>query len=753
MFHSDKPIRSGKEDKLGREYFAEKLANAFLNMKNADTFTVGLYGKWGSGKTSIVNMMLEKIEDEQVERAEEKKFVIVHFEPWNITNTEQLLTQFFIRLSSEFKSRGGKNFAEIAGLIDQYSDALEFANFIPVIGGTVAFFGKTITKIIGKIGKKFSEEKDIAKYKNQVIENLQGQKNKILVVIDDIDRLSNEQIRQVFQLVSSVAKFPNTFYLLVFDKEIVVEALKDVQKGNGEDYLEKVIQMPIQIPDTRGTKLKDVLLNNLDKVFSGYPELSLQKEHAQKIFDPCIMSMIENLREANRLCNSLQFKLPAISSEIEFTDMIAISALEIKYPSIYEWIKKNKPNLTGGIDFLSPDDREFIDSGYASLFAPDKTQQERYNVYFQQIQTLLENDQDLKDSKKDTEKIMLFLAYLFPYFGEKIGKVYETSEDGTLRRNNRIAHSERFNRYFDLDINNIHIKKADLLESVKNADTNMFKTILLKYDAEDLSYEFLEEVESMIPVLSSERAKIIIEALVNVNENLIERDHKTFFSVPITYLTESATLKLIDRVEMRERLPFMEELLHNSGIDALPSIAHVINMIELGYGRLSAEGVERLEYKKVVTIEELIQVEAVFVQRTKELLKVHSLFDFWEWRCIFYLMECFDSEFTKSYTEELLMNDANVLNFLERYVGEWTGKNTEYQITKDYNKYLNDDRVLQAIKSQLQSKQFFLLPEKTQRNCAVLYLSVNNEKNEFGRVEQAEIEKCLTQWRETNRIS
>ena len=86
----------------------------------------------------------------------------------------------------------------------------------------------------------------------------------VLVIIDDIDRLSSEQIRLNFQLVASVAKFPNTAYLLVFDKEVVVKSLEKVQEVDGEDYLEKVIQMPIQIPDIHKGNLHAVLFTRLD---------------------------------------------------------------------------------------------------------------------------------------------------------------------------------------------------------------------------------------------------------------------------------------------------------------------------------------------------------------------------------------------------------------------------------------------------------------------------------------------------------
>lgn len=96
--------------------------------------------------------------------------------------------------------------------------------------------------------QKGLDERDVLKQKEQVIQLLKAQSNRILVILDDIDRLSNEQIRYVFQLITSVARFPNTTYLLVFDKEIVVEALKGVQSGNGQDYLEKSSKCQFRFP-------------------------------------------------------------------------------------------------------------------------------------------------------------------------------------------------------------------------------------------------------------------------------------------------------------------------------------------------------------------------------------------------------------------------------------------------------------------------------------------------------------------------
>ena len=265
MFYSDRPINSGNEDKLNRKGFARLLARTLVNLDSKDTFTVGLFGKWGCGKTSLVNMTLEEIENIQAEDELKKEIIIVHFEPWNFTDTNQLLTQFFIRLANEFQKKGDKSLTKIGKALENYSDAFGLFELLPGVGAPIAAVGKWGFSRLGQKIQKGLDERDVLKQKNQVIQLLSAQSNRVLVVLDDIDRLNNEQIRYIFQLITSVARFPNMTYLLVFDKEIVVEALKDVQSGNGQDYLEKVIQMPIQIPNIQRSDLHNFYNNNLIK--------------------------------------------------------------------------------------------------------------------------------------------------------------------------------------------------------------------------------------------------------------------------------------------------------------------------------------------------------------------------------------------------------------------------------------------------------------------------------------------------------
>lgn len=195
MFYSDKPISSNNEDKLNRKGFAKLLAHTLVHLDSKDTFTVGLFGKWGCGKTSLVNMTLAEIENIQAKNETDEQIIVVHFEPWNFTDTNQLLTQFFVRLANEFQKKGNKNLTKIGKALENYSDAFGLLELIPGVGAPIASASKWGLSRLGQKMQKGLDERDVLKQKEQVIQLLKAQSNRILVILDDIDRLSNEQIR------------------------------------------------------------------------------------------------------------------------------------------------------------------------------------------------------------------------------------------------------------------------------------------------------------------------------------------------------------------------------------------------------------------------------------------------------------------------------------------------------------------------------------------------------------------------------
>ena len=205
-------------------------------------------------------------------------------------------------------------------------------------------------------------------------------------------------------------------------------------------------------------------------------------------------------------------------------------------------------------------------------------------------------------------------------------------------------------------------------------------------------------------------------------------------------------LDLIERIPTKERVPFISTLISCSDMDALQSIATVINMLELGYGRLAAEGQER-NYKKVITLDELITVETMFVDRVKEVLKTSSLFDFSEWRMVYHLLDSFDPEYTKSYLDSALIQDENVLWFLGHFVNVWTGTGKEYEIQKGYTDYFSTERVLNAIESCRKNGTFFRFPEELQHKCAAFSLAHSGSPDYGGGAYQDDTEKLIASWK------
>ncbi len=93
MFIDDTPISFLDDDKLNRRKFSESLAQAILNYKTEHCLTVSLMGNWGSGKTSIINMVRDYWSQSDSEN------IVVPFDPWYFSNRDDLIFQFFDILS------------------------------------------------------------------------------------------------------------------------------------------------------------------------------------------------------------------------------------------------------------------------------------------------------------------------------------------------------------------------------------------------------------------------------------------------------------------------------------------------------------------------------------------------------------------------------------------------------------------------------------------------------------------------------
>lgn len=344
MISPDLPITKFEDDILNRGSFAQSLAQVLLQYSHSSSFSIGLYGEWGSGKTSLLNMVLGIVEKS------DENIVILRFNPWLCSDPKQLTTQFFKQMATAIKLKKPAA-AQAWELIDQYADIFDAASLIPVAGTFVAIAGKILTKQAKK--QKEQPVNDLQDIKNKIIEKMIEENLKIVVSIDDIDRLSEEEIIAVFQLVKALADFPKTIYLLAFDYDVVVKALRKVQHGDGKEYLEKVIQVPFEIPAPSIKSIHEALFSKLNTILGDISEERLDKAAWAELFQFGLKEYIKSIRDVIRYTNVFSLKYELLKNETDIVDLLGVACLQVFEPTIYSRLPNLKDILCGATSSYS----------------------------------------------------------------------------------------------------------------------------------------------------------------------------------------------------------------------------------------------------------------------------------------------------------------------------------------------------------------------------------------------------------------
>lgn len=360
---TDTPIKAREQDLIGRIPFAERLADILKSAAGPESLVIGLYGPWGSGKTSVINL----VENALSRKDDDGKagVSVVRFEPWNYLTAEQLLAQFLKEVEGALdkdaygrrklfgKLRGKR--PEVLNAFAAYSEALLMTAGAaaslagaPLAGVAVPAFGNRLTS---RLRKSADRAGSVSAKKQRLEEELLKFDGRVVVIIDDIDRLPNDQVRMVFQLVASLAKLPKINYLLSFDEEVVTRALSEVQKCDGAEYLEKVVQVPVRLPSISSGDLERILLKDINAIFEAF---SYRREDLDdKRWNGVCLTFLNNrfstIREVWRFSNALKAKLTILPRFCCFEDVVALAVLELKVPKVVDWVRVHKDFLCGTI--------------------------------------------------------------------------------------------------------------------------------------------------------------------------------------------------------------------------------------------------------------------------------------------------------------------------------------------------------------------------------------------------------------------
>lgn len=295
---TDTPLENPEDDCFGYASFAENLTDVLCKTMTDECLVFALLGSWGSGKTTCLNFILH-----YVDKLENQRPLVIRFNPWWFSGRGDLLQQFF----REFCVALGKE-KKFKKTIEIIANLVEIASEIPEPTGISKLGGKLASRWL----KQAKKDKEVWKIREKIKKDIKKQNQHILVVIDDIDRLPSEEIRDLFKVIKAVADFPKTTYLLAFDKDVVVKALKSVQETPGEEYLEKIVQVPFHLPIPDKVSLRRFFCGQLKLILLNTPEKLFDQTYWENVFRNGIDHFLNTMRNVKRLINAIKTTYPLV---------------------------------------------------------------------------------------------------------------------------------------------------------------------------------------------------------------------------------------------------------------------------------------------------------------------------------------------------------------------------------------------------------------------------------------------------------
>lgn len=584
MFNSDKAIESSKDDVLGRKGVAEALGEAIIKDTNKDSHVIAIYGKWGSGKTSFIKMALEHIRENTNNWEDYKKPIIVEFNPWIFSNQNELIGLFFKQLTDTLgKKDNSAVLKNVAEALRTYTKMVIPLSLVPAF--TVPVLAtSTATAMCSEAAESIGNylEKDLEETKMDICESLIKIERRIIIVIDDIDRLNENEIRQTFQLVKSVADFPYTTYLLSFDREIVSKTLESEQNGYGKQYLEKIIQIPFELPEPSKLGFESKLNYELKKVINSSPHDDFDRVYWEQI-ETNLKKFFANMRDINRFANVLSFNYELVKEEVNVIDFIAITAIQVFLPNAYTEIKENKSVIVGimsnGDSYRKEIDKLILDNIISKC-------DDNYKSFFQ-----------------------AFLTDLFP----RVASFYSNTMHGSQylqswKKHRRICNEDSFDVYFRLSLPEGKVSQFELnafLSPEMNTAAKMHDAFKIINDTSKILH-LLNIFPAHAEKMPRENIEPFICMILDVSDSL-PKDNSIFYGTPMRiHWIISSLLKQIETQD--ERFNVLKTAIQNSN-QSLYTISWLLDFQDDLHGKYGYEASTTDESKQLINSEQLQELE------------------------------------------------------------------------------------------------------------------------------------------------
>ena len=335
----DEPIYSKDKDTLQRGHLAQQAALLMANTHSWEASVVfGLTGPWGSGKTSMVELIIEELKEQSPE------WRVARFTPWATSDATSLMSEFFAALAAALPKDRGDAVRRVLG--DCAMVAAPWLNLVPVVGPALQGNAEYLADAANRQrpwDEAFTEASTLLRELN----------TPVLVVADDIDRLQADELVALLKVVRLLGRFPGVHYLLAYDEQTLLENLQDASVGVADAgrarlFMEKIVQYPLTVPPLLTHQMRWRLEEGLNALFEDLQRL--WDENDDRISDVlrAFESQLSTPRSIDRLLAQLRHYLPLQNQkEVNDVDLILLTFLHLQFPDLYSALPRWKTILTG----------------------------------------------------------------------------------------------------------------------------------------------------------------------------------------------------------------------------------------------------------------------------------------------------------------------------------------------------------------------------------------------------------------------
>ena len=550
MISPDSPIETAKQDRLGRKPFIKSVAAALARFSTPDSFVIGMHGKWGTGKSSLLNLLVEQIENDNKVLQEAEQIHVMRFNPWNYSDQNQLVFQFLRQFRAHLKDNR-KEFKDFINSIDQYADALAPPlELLP--------FGKVFSSGV-KVGLKgaqklFGTARDVDGLFAEITKQAKKLKRRTLVLIDDIDRLTAAETRQLFQLVKLTARFPYVIYVLAFDRQAVASALREVGVESGDEYLEKIVQVSFDIPPIAEARLTGFITDAITALVDTYKPIRFDWTRLGSFFNAGFRRWFRSLRDVRRFINGLEFGFGLIAEELNAVDFIIIEAIRIFHPTAFLVIREKKEIFAGHVDtFLENDGPEKFEAT---------------------VNQILDKTGHISDDLKDVV-IEMFPKLAYAYGRTKYGHESETSWE----KDYRICSKRYFDAYFALTLSETEVSRREVTKFIEgSANQRALESIIAEWAQAGKLKNAIESLRFRLSEIPDSNWESVLGALLTAGD--LASDKGVIFAgqLPEYWSVRWAIFDVLDLIPRELRIDLVKRAFLQSA--ALKTMTNVIALME-----------------------------------------------------------------------------------------------------------------------------------------------------------------------------